>query len=239
MEPEDLITAQIEYYRARAAQYDGELTRALTDNPEYMERFAHDVRAIDDWLRADPPTGHVLEIAAGSGGRTGQILRSAERVTALDSAPEMLELLRQRHPGVETIQSDVFSWEPPKQFDNVFFGYWLSHIPRARWRDFWELVDRALRPGGRVWFFDNAHPEYANANGPGDWPVAAGRRKDDRTDTEVQTRTLDDGSEWTMVKRFWWPQELRNELATVGWEAKVAHTSFALIYGTARRAGNP
>ena len=236
MDTDDLIAAQIEYYRARAGEYDGEVTRAAELTPGYMEVFQSEKAIIDDWLAADPPTGHVLEIAAGTGNRTAAVLRSAEQVTALDAAPEMLERLAAKHPDVETVEADVFGWQPPQRYDNVFMGYWLTHVPVARWEQFWSLVDAALVPGGRVWFIDNSHPDYANAHGPGDWPVAAGLRLDDRTDTEVQTRTVDDGRSFTMVKRFWWPGELTAELGRLGWLADVHHTTYALIYGTAERA---
>ena len=235
MDIEELIAAQIEYYRARAAEYDGEVTRAAELTPGYLEAFQSEKAHIESWIDGNPPTGHVLEIAAGTGNRTGQLLRSADRVTALDAAPEMLERLRAKHSAVEVIEADVFRWEPPHRYDNIFFGYWLTHVPAARWEDFWSLVDRALVVDGRVWFMDNAHPEYANQHGPGDWPVAAGLRLDDRTDTEEQTRTLQDGRSFTMVKRFWWPDELVADLARLGWLADVHHSDFAFIYGTAHR----
>ena len=235
MDPDDLIAAQIEYYRARASQYDGELSREAELTPGFMEAFESDTAELNAWLSADPPTGHVLEIAAGTGNRTTQLLRSADRVTALDAAPEMLDLLRAKHPAVDVIEANVFEWQPPQRYDNVFMGYWFTHVPEARWEQFWSLVDSALAPGGRVWFMDNAHPDHANAHGPGDRPVAAGLRLDDRTDTEVQTRTIDDGSEWTLVKRFWWPDELTADLARLGWKAGVHNSEFAFIYGTAQR----
>jgi demethylmenaquinone methyltransferase/2-methoxy-6-polyprenyl-1,4-benzoquinol methylase len=232
---EDLIAAQIDYYRARAASYDQEVERATELAPGYADAFRHEAAAIASWLAADPPRGHVLEIAAGSGNRTTGLLRSAERVTALDAAPEMLALLAAKHPDVETIEADVFSWQPPQRYDHIFMGYWITHVPAACWERFWSIVDDALAPDGRVWFMDNAHPDYANSHGPGDWPVAAGLRLDDRTEGEVQTRTLDDGRSFTMVKRFWWPGELTASLGRLGWLAEVDHTRFAFIYGTARR----
>ncbi|NND03410.1 MAG: methyltransferase domain-containing protein [Acidimicrobiia bacterium] len=235
MDTNELIAKQIEYYRARAQEYDGEVIRAIEALPGYLKRFVVEKAELEAWLDADPPTGHVLEIAAGSGNRTSQIVGFADRVTALDASPEMLDLLRGKHPSVETIEADVFCWEPPQKYDNIFFGYWISHVPRARWVAFWELLDRALAPGGRVWFMDNAHPEYADTNGPGDWPVAAGLRVADHVDDEIQTRTLNDGSKWTMVKRFWWPDELVADLAELGWTAEIGHTGFAFIYGVAQR----
>lgn len=239
VDADELIAAQIAYYRARATQYDDEPRHSDNDErrPEYLERLRGDVARLDAWLEADPPTGHVLELAAGSGNRTGLLLPAADRVTAVDAAPEMLDLLAAKHPGVARIRADIFSWEPPQRYDNIYFGYWLSHVPAARWDSFWDLVGRALVAGGRVWFMDNAHPDHAGENGPGDWPeVAEQRQIDGATESEVRTRTLRDGSEWTMVKRFWWPAELVADLRRLGWEAHVDHTDFAFIYGTARRA---
>jgi demethylmenaquinone methyltransferase/2-methoxy-6-polyprenyl-1,4-benzoquinol methylase len=239
MDTEDLIAAQIAYYRARAAQYDDEPRHSDNDRKrsDYLALLESDVAELHGWLSSDPPTGHVLEIAAGSGNRTGRLLQSADRVTALDAAPEMLALLEAKHPGVERIRADIFDWQPPQRYDNVYFGYWISHVPAARWEVFWRLVDAALAPGGRVWFMDNAHPDHATAHGPGDWPEVAGERQIERAEgSEVRTRTLRDGSQWTMVKRFWWPRDLQAELARLGWRAQVAHTKFAFLYGTAARA---
>lgn len=240
MDTNELVAAQIAYYRARAVQYDGELQKAAHETAwkDYEPRFRADVAALEEWFTDDPPTGHVLEVAAGSGNRTGQLLRHADHVTAVDAAPEMLELLAEKHPTVERICGDIFEWQPPRQYDNAYFGYWISHIPRARWRGFWATVDAALKPGGRAWFMDNAHPGYAGRRGPGDWPVAAGLRAVDHVDTELQTRTLEDGTQWSMVKRYWWPRELEADLAELGWDASVGHTDFAFIYGTAARSAD-
>lgn len=239
MDAEELVAAQIAYYRARATQYDDEPAHADNDQgrPEYLARLSGDVAELDAWLDADPPTGHVLEIAAGSGNRTGRLLPAADRVTAVDAAPEMLDLLAAKHPGVERIQADIFSWEPPQRYDNIYFGYWISHVPEALWDSFWDLVDRALVAGGRVWFMDNAHPHHANANDTGGRLELTGKLQIERSaESEVRSRRLRDGSEWTMVKRFWWPTELAADLERLGWTAHVDYTDFAFIYGTARRA---
>lgn len=235
MDIEDLIQSQIAYYRARAAQYDGELVRAAQEQvwPEFAPRFRADIAELEAWLAADPPTGHVLELAAGTGARTGWLLRTAERVTAVDAAPEMLQRLAAKHPSVELIEADLFSWEPDRTYDNVFFGYWISHIPAGRWHTFWDMLRSSLRPGGRAWFSDNAHPAHANSRGPGDWPIASGLRESENVDTEVHVRTLFDGRRFEMVKRYWHPPELVHDLAEVGWNATVANTDFAFIYGTA------
>ena len=72
--------------------------------------------------------------------------------------PEMLALARRQVPAgrVRFIEADLFGWEPDRRYDAVFFGFWLSHVPLERFADFWDLVARALKPGGRVAFVDDA-----------------------------------------------------------------------------------
>jgi len=183
------IAAQIAYDRARARNTT--MPRHAADHelwPEYVERLRADVAELDAWLASDPPNGHVLEIAAGSGNRTDRLLRSADRVTAVDAAREMLDLLAAKYPEVERIEADIFAWEPPQQYDNIFFGYWITHIPAGRRAAFWDLVDRALAPGRRVWFMDNAHPDHANACRPGDRPEVAAERRIEEAGTQNVAR---------------------------------------------------
>jgi hypothetical protein len=36
-------------------------------------------------------------------------------------------------------------------------GFWLSHVPAGRFESFWSLVADCLKPGGRVFFADDAY----------------------------------------------------------------------------------
>jgi len=121
-----------------------------------------------DALDAFAPGGQVLELAAGTGTWTGELARHADHVTAVDAAPEVLAINRARHGGLRVtyVVADLFSWTPPRRFDAVCSGFWISHVPAARWAWFWTLVDAALAPGGRVWFCDSAHPAHVAAHGP-------------------------------------------------------------------------
>jgi hypothetical protein len=55
------------------------------------------------------------------------------------------------------IEADLLSWHPTRRYDAVFFGFWISHVPEDRFESFCGLVDEALEPGGRVFFFDDNH----------------------------------------------------------------------------------
>ena len=83
---------QLAYYRAVASEYESH----TIDVPGRDELLS----AID----AFRPTGHVLELACGSGIWTERLLRSATTVTAVDGAPEMLALAQARVGSVASVQ---------------------------------------------------------------------------------------------------------------------------------------
>jgi trans-aconitate methyltransferase len=113
-------------------------------------------------------------------------------VTAIDAAPEMLALARQRAKDVpvEFIETDVFAWRPPRRFDTVFFAFWLTHVPPARFAAFWSMVAKALAPGGSVCFVDDLGRERASERFVPDQAAPAVWRR------------LRDGSEHRVVKVY-------------------------------------
>jgi SAM-dependent methyltransferase len=237
MGTEELLAEQVAYYRARASEYDDwwERRRGYDLGEQATRAWQADAALLRDALDSFAPLGQVLELAAGTGIWTGELLRHADRVLAVDASPEVLAINHAKHPGrpVDHVVADLFSWAPPHRFDVVCFTFWLSHVPAARWARFWALVDQALVPGGRVWFCDSAHPDHAAAHGPdahrvrGDRPQPAGERRQ---------RRLQDGRAFQIVKRYWHPLELEIELAAIGWHAEVRNTPWAFIYGSATRA---
>ncbi|MCP5099104.1 MAG: methyltransferase domain-containing protein, partial [Chloroflexi bacterium] len=57
-------------------------------------------------LQQRNPSGHILEIACGTGLWTEQLLPFAERLTAVDASTDMIALNRQR------LASDTIQWVP-------------------------------------------------------------------------------------------------------------------------------
>lgn len=211
---ESLLDEQRRYYSARAPEYDDwwlRRGRYALDADAEAAWFA-DVAQLEAELERFDPRGDVLELAAGTGNWTQQLVRHANRVTAVDTAPEVLELNRAKvDASVEYVLADVFAWEPPRAFDVCFFAFWLSHVPSGRFEAFWELVGRALKPGGRVFVIDNAH--------------LGDPRHTVRASGEVVRRSLADGREFEIVKRFWAPAELERDLAAVGWQLDAGETA--------------
>jgi len=114
-EVQALVAEQIAYYRAHAPDYD----------------VAYLGQDWDSCIEELPVAGDVLELACGTGHWTPLLAARARSVTALDAAPKALAVARRRVRGlpVEFLQTDVFTWQPSRRFNTVFFGFWLTHVP--------------------------------------------------------------------------------------------------------------
>lgn len=216
-----VLAAQRTYYELRAPDY---LAVAPSD------RSATDAMPLDllrSVVEGLGPLGDVLELACGPGTFTAELARRATSVTAVDGSATMLARNRATvgDRSVRYVEADLFAWEPMDRYDLVFFGFWLSHVPPDVFGDFWALVERCLRPGGRAVFVD----EDDRAREAPDAFVVDG--------VPLARRTLRDGRAFDIVKAFWRPTDLAAELQALGWRAEVAPIGSSFLVGEARRAG--
>ena len=207
-----LLDEQAAYYRATAEDYYDH----YLDLPGGAE--------LTGALDAFRPAGSVLELACGRGAWTSQLLRHATDVTAVDASPEMLAIAAARvgSQHVRFIQADLFAWEPDRRYDVVFFGFWLSHVPPARFEPFWSLVADCLKPQGRVFFADDAY-----------------RTPDELVEgssSPVIRRQLDDGTPYRLVKVSHQPARLQDQLRRTGWRITVNPTAGPFYWGAGSRS---
>jgi len=217
---DDVLQEQLAYYRARATTYDASLGDGLQGA----------LTAVVELLHQLGPFEHVLELACGTGIWTRLLVNVAQRVTAVDAAPEMLALNaakvgRVAETSVRYLQADLFNWEPAEQYDLVFFAFWLSHVPPSRLDTWLATVLRAVRPGDSLVIVDEYAPTLEDEQ-----IVLA---------DIYARRPLGDGRTFTIVKVFYDLDDLHARLADHGIDV-VTHKldeRFFLLHGRLREPG--
>ena len=209
-----------DYYAARAPEYD-EVYRK-------PERQA-DLRAIEAWLPSLFADERVLEVACGTGYWTQFIAPHAASVLGVDAAAETLRIAERRVPGdtVRFVVGDAYALPTSLPMCNAAFaGFWFSHVPKARVREFLSGLNAVLAPGSTVVLLDNRFVEGSSS------PISD---RDAGGDT-FQARPLRDGTVHRVLKNFPSESELRALVEGFGSvvECKTWPHYWALHYETTK-----
>lgn len=215
----DIRDEQMAYYRAQAHEYDA----SAESYEEVQGAFA---RARDLLLQLGP-FEQVVELACGTGTWTRVLLQIGRHITALDAAPEMLALARQKlgNAPVSYQEVDLFEWEPAHPYDLVFFANWVSHVPPKDLDAFLNTVSRAVGKGGYLAIFDQSTPMVEDRQ----------IMKEGEEGKIYAQRQLRDGTVFTIVKVFYDETTLQEKLASLGFEVAVSHLSESFFFLSARR----
>jgi len=230
MNDDDLLAEQRSYYRARAPEYDEWWQRRsrFDRGEEQRLEWLRQVAVVDDALTSFGAKGSVLELAGGTGWWTERLARTADRLTVVDSSSEALAINQERvgRADVNYIVEDLFNWQADSRYDAVFFSFWLSHVPRSRFSEFWSLVHSCLAPSGRAFLIDNRNDPVPDTTTTDPFVL--------QYDTDLHVRRLSDGSRFRVVSVMYEPGELQSLIKAEGWSAKIQATRW-FIFGTAGR----
>ncbi len=219
----DLLQHQIEYYSARAPEYDRWFYRQgrYDRGPAFKRQWESEAQIVREQLLNAPRQAQILEMAPGTGIWTEQLIRIGDQVTALDASPEMIAINKAKLASdkVTYIQTDLFTWQAQRQYDMVFFGFWLSHVPGEKLSAFLSAVYEALAPGGRLFFVDSQDRELSHT-----------RTETENLGGELQQRVLSDGRRYEIVKIYYDPAQLTGTLRDSGFEIEVLSTPKFFIY---------
>ena len=113
LEIHDLVDEQLNYYRARAPEYDqwflrqGRYDRGSEHRAEWFREIAEVEQALEPAIEGKS----ILELACGTGLWTQRLAARASSVHAVDAAPEMLSLNRERlqTKNVHYVNANIFS----------------------------------------------------------------------------------------------------------------------------------
>jgi ubiquinone/menaquinone biosynthesis C-methylase UbiE len=175
------------YYDRRAPEYDdwylGVGRWAGIDRPEWDDELA----ALVELLRGFPPE-RTLDVACGTGFLTQHL---PGPVTCLDQSARMLAIASRRVPNATIVHGDGVGLAfGDESFERVFAGHFYGHLEEDQRERF--LLE-ARRVANEVVIVD-ASRRHANV------------------DSEMQERMLNDGSRWTVFKRYFTGAGLAKEL---------------------------
>jgi ubiquinone/menaquinone biosynthesis C-methylase UbiE len=176
-----------EYYDLRAPTYDdwyhGRGRYAARDAVAWQRDLAGLVEAIE----ALPPA-RTLDIACGTGFLTRHLPGD---VVGLDQSTSMLEIAARQAPHASFRQGDGLALPfPGTSFERVFTAHFYGHLDAEGRKLF---LAEARRVGGELIVVDAAE-------------------RVDHEREEIQPRELPDGSVWPILKRFFTPSSLLDEL---------------------------
>ena len=145
--------------------YSGQGATAYDRTHRYAEEEQHEypARALIDRVWAPEGYGRVLELGAGTGYFTARLARRARSVLAVEPVPDMQRVLRARcraeHLGnVEVLGVSAFDLPervPPASVDSAVIIQSLHHVHRRP--EVFEILRRAVRPGGRLYMVEPHH----------------------------------------------------------------------------------
>ena len=176
-----------EYYDRRAPEYDdwylGTGRFAERERPGWDEELA----ALIEALGHLPPT-RTLDVACGTGFLTRHL---PGELVGVDASGAMLSIAEERAPWASFVEGDATALPfPDDSFDRVFTAHFYGHLEGDERERF---VAEARRVGRELVIVDSA-------------------LRNDVDTEERQERILNDGSRWTVYKRYFTAGGLASEL---------------------------
>jgi ubiquinone/menaquinone biosynthesis C-methylase UbiE len=190
------------YYEARAREYDdwwlGRGLYAARDRRGWFEEVTRLLGAI-----ASLPPARTLDVACGTGFLTRHL---HGEVTGLDQSETMLAVAAEQVPGARFVSGDALALPfADGAVDRLFTGHFYGHLEQ---RDRERFLAEARRVARELVVVDSA-------------------LRDGVEPEERQQRELKDGTRWQVYKRYFTPEELREELG--GGEILFAGTWFVAV----------
>lgn len=176
-----------QYYDSRAREYDdwylGQGLFEARERPKWEETL----RALEGALARLPPA-RTLDVACGTGFLTRHL---PGEITALDQSERMLEVARERVPEATLVQGDALELPfAEASFERLFTAHFYGHLEQAERLPFLAEARRVAR----------------------ELVVVDAAVRPDHEREEWQTRVLNEGSSFSVFKRYFDASQLADEL---------------------------
>jgi demethylmenaquinone methyltransferase/2-methoxy-6-polyprenyl-1,4-benzoquinol methylase len=204
-------TNLIDYYAKRAAEYE-----RIYQKPERQK----DLVTLRSLLQKTLKGCDILEVACGTGYWTEVVAKTANSITAADINEKVLQIARSKDYGntkVHFKKCDAFKLDSfSGKFNAGLSAFWWSHIKKSLIRDFLNGFHSALFPNALVVFMDNKYVEGSST------PIS--RRDEDGN--IYQSRALENGRQYEVIKNFPGKTELKQSLAGLAEEIKLVELTY-------------
>lgn len=184
------------YYSDRAKEYE-----KIYLKPERQ----NDLRQITEILQKIFEDKHVFEIACGTGYWTERIAKTAKTILATDINDPVIEIAKSKTYSTAQVvfqKADIFSLPAHIKYENLFGGFIWSHVKLQDLDHFLNSIGNVIGKGGIAVFIDNNYVEGSNL------PIT----DIDSNGNTFQTRQLEDGSVYKVLKNFATEQFIRQIL---------------------------
>ncbi len=149
-------------------------------------------------------TGHLIDIACGTGYWLPYYARNCSKITLIDQSERMLSECRKRIDELklgercDLVHGDFFkaSFENTL-FDSALVGFLLSHLSSEEEETFFEKLRRILKSDSKLMVIDST------------W---SRRRQQYRQKEGVQERVLNDGRTFSICKRYFSKSDIKETL---------------------------
>ena len=191
-----------DYYNERAPEYEEFYAGQSIPRLFTPEIFQKNTNAIYK-LVADYVKGKCLDIACGTGYWMPAYQANCPEITLIDQSESVLDECRKKidnlgiHGKVEIIQGEVFNHPyKAKSYDSVLLGFLISHLTDRDLDNLAGIARKVMVPGGRVVIIDSIWSDEL---------LKGGRKKEG-----MLKRTLKDGREFEIYKRYYGPSDLES-----------------------------
>jgi ubiquinone/menaquinone biosynthesis C-methylase UbiE len=190
----------IDYYRARAAEYEQAYYRHIPERRREIDDEAENLR---EMVRGKD----ILDLACGTGYWTQRMAQTAHFIAAVDISTEMLREAHKKEydSPIEFVIADLYRLPfRTAAFDMITLGFWFSHQPKQEYDLFFRHLAQPVKDGGLIWMIDN-NP-----------PAEVSQVDSVRTDVygnNYKRRYLQSGEEYVILKNYFSEDQLREVFA--------------------------
>jgi len=211
---QDLKQSMFEYYRERVPEYDEVYEGRGPASISEPEAYTSEVEILRGIVEGTC-SGDLLDIACGTAFWLPSYAVQVSHVTLFDQSQEMLDAARLRAKSANIldrcgfVRGDLFDQEfDGGQFDSALVGFLISHFMTEQEAAFFSRLKSVLKPGGVFLILDSV------------WTESRSRMREKEG---PQVRTLNDGREFRIYKKYFDENDLVRMQDAHGMELVLEH----------------